>query len=112
MTVNFKSVGCGFFGGLYVKIHGVRRNVDVSKNGLRCEAAKDALLAAIHAGGNNFEADVYRTTKRERECDRDDDGDRRCEVYRITHQVFEIPNLQFNTMGFYGRHFVSKQRIR
>jgi hypothetical protein len=118
VTVQFKSVGCGFFGGLYAKVIGERRNVDISKNGMRCKDAKAALLAAIRAGGNNFEADVHLTSEVREECRRDDDDDdngrfgRRCEYYRITYKVFQIPNLVFNNGSFWGRSWVSKRRIR
>lgn len=111
-TVVFKTVGCGFFGGLYAKVEGQRRNVNVNRNGLRCKDAKEQLLAAIRAGGNNFEADVYDRSQTKTECDRDDDGDRRCETYRIRHRVFEIPNLRFNNFGFTGEMFLGRQRIR
>ena len=84
----------------------------VSKNGLKCKSALAQLKAEIDRKGNRFEADVYTTSERKRECDRDDDGFRRCEVHRTTYRVYEIPNLRINTMGFYGRAFVKKQRIR
>ena len=84
----------------------------VSKNGLKCKTALAQLKAEINRMGNRFEADVYSTDKVERECERDDDGGSSCRTYRTTYRAYEIPNLRINNMGFYGRAFVKKQRIR
>lgn len=110
--VEFTKVRCGLFGALKTSIRGERRTLTVSKNGLSCKTARSALLQEINKQGNRFEADIYQTKEINKECERDDDGNENCATYRTTYRIYEIPNLRINKMGFHGRAFISRQRIR
>ena len=110
--VTFETVGCNFFGQLRVKFQESRRKVTVHKNRARCTTVKDALMADLQSKGAVFMANVSISERYDERCDRDDDGWRRCEVYRITYKIYEIPQLTVNGQIFWAKQFVSSRRVR